>query len=193
MSYFRPQWTILSDFCGYNGHFICADWFYDDQKCAGLDNRGENIEHSSKTTVRKIIYSVRYEKCHNLGLSWPILVIFLANMVISIVLIGSMMTRTFCITIKVGRIGLEGYWVTGHYTRPILWGHGGLRDLKTSTFFNFFGIFRILTSNGTRKCFGSKEKSNFCKMKHPNLLARCKIEGRIVVPTPDSLPMTWIV
>ena len=94
--------------------------------------------------------------------------IFSANMVISIVLIGSMMTRTFCISFKVGRIGLEGYWVTGHYTRPILWGHGGLGDLKTSTFFKFFGIFRILTSNGTRKCFGSKEKSNFCKMKHPS-------------------------
>ena len=52
--------------------------------------------------------------------------------------------------------------------RPILWEDGGLGDLKTLTFLKFFGIFGILASNGTRICLWRKEKSNFCKMKHPN-------------------------
>ena len=94
--------------------------------------------------------------------------IFSANMVISIVLIGSMMTRTFCITIKVGRIGLEGYWVTGHYTRPILWGHGGLGDLKTSTFFNFFGIFIFFGVNVMGKTCGSYHFQKNWHLTHPS-------------------------
>ena len=36
-----------------------------------------------------------------------------------------------------------------------------------STFWPFFGIFRILTSNGTRKALRSKEKLKQCKMGHP--------------------------
>ena len=41
---------------------------------------------------------------------------------------------------------------------------------KTSTFWQFFGIFRILTSIGTRKALWSKEKSKSCKMGHPKSL-----------------------
>ena len=50
------------------------------------------------------------------------------------------------------------------YTMRGGWGRG----YKTSTFWQFFGIFRILTSIGTRKAFRSKEKSKSCKMGHPN-------------------------
>ena len=43
-----PQLTNLCDFCGQNDHFICADWYYDDQKCAQLNIGGENIKNYQK-------------------------------------------------------------------------------------------------------------------------------------------------
>ena len=48
--------------------------------------------------------------------------------------------------------------------------NGGLRTLKF--FCNFFGIFQILTSNGTREALRSKEKLKQCKMGHPS--SHCK-------------------
>ena len=43
----------------------------------------------------------------------------------------------------------------------------GLGDPQNDNFLEFFGIFVILTSNGTRKCLWSYEKSKVCNMDHP--------------------------
>ena len=69
----------------------------------------KTLNNHQKLLGEKLFTLCNMKKYHNLGLSWPIWVIFVANMVISYVLIGFMMTRTSCSTIKVGRIGLEEY------------------------------------------------------------------------------------
>ena len=69
----------------------------------------KTLNNHQKLLGEKLSTLCNMKKYHNLGLSWPIWVIFVANMVISYVLIGFMMTRTSCSTIEVGRIGLEEY------------------------------------------------------------------------------------
>ena len=89
--------------------------------------------------------------------------IFSANMVISIVLIGSMMTRTFCITIKVGRIGLEGYWslvtIRGQYYGVMeAWGTS-----KHQLFSNFLAFSESLHQMEPENALGARKSQTFAK------------------------------
>ena len=58
----------------------------------------KTLNNHQKLLGEKLSTLCNMKKYHNLGLSWPIWVIFVANMVISYVPIGFMMTRTSCST-----------------------------------------------------------------------------------------------
>ena len=84
-------------------------------------------------------------------------------MVISIVLIGSMMTRTFCITIKVGRIGLEGYWslvtIRGQYYGVMeAWGTS-----KHQLFSTFLAFSESLHQMEPENALGARKSQTFAK------------------------------
>ena len=109
VSYFRPHCTNLSDFFAKIVISYMQIDFMMTRNVLGWTLGVKTLNNHQKLLGEKLFTLCNVKKYHNLGLSWPIWVIFVANMVISYVLIGFMMTRTSCSTIEVGRIGLEEY------------------------------------------------------------------------------------
>ena len=72
---------------------MCANWNNDDQNGPGIDYKGANGKIPMKTKNEENSTLFDLKNGHNFSLSWPILMIFVANIMFSRGYIDIMMTR----------------------------------------------------------------------------------------------------
>ena len=73
--------------------FTCVYWCHDDQNGPGIDYKDANGKILMETLDKENSTVFDLKNYHNFSLSWPILMIFVANIILSHVLINIMMTR----------------------------------------------------------------------------------------------------
>ena len=101
--------------------------------------------------------------CNNFSLNWPILVIFLANMVIFHVPMGPMMTRSLYMNILVGRIGLKDDQSTDTIGDLYYEGMDAGGGTKRQLFGNFLAFSESSHQLGPEKPCGARKSQKFAK------------------------------
>ena len=91
-SNFSPNWPILIISMA-NIMLSRLNWNIDDHNGPGIDYKGANGNIPMKTKNEENSTLFDLKNGHNFSLSWPILMIFVANIILSHVLIDIMMTR----------------------------------------------------------------------------------------------------